>query len=82
MVGQNGQVGQPRAHGCAVLLRHHPHYLRDVPQVVHNPCGQQLRERNLTEARMLARQREVLRGEAPGPKELQVGVSQPLELLE
>src|SRR5262245_53896190 len=47
------EVRAPGAHRLAVLLRHHPRRLRDVPQVVRHPGGEELPQRHRPELGVL-----------------------------
>src|ERR1041385_6048739 len=83
---EHGQVRLPRPHRDGVLLRHHPCDLADVPQVVHDPGREQLRQRHAAQLGVRAAQRQLLRRQVPAAQRLeplspQLGeaVEQPLE---
>ncbi len=50
VIGQHRQVLDPRPHGLAVLLGHHPADLGDVAQVVGHPGGEELAQGDRAEA--------------------------------
>jgi len=54
----HGKVGAPRADRVTILLRHHTRDLRDVAEVVRDPRGEQLPQRDRAEVRMFALERE------------------------
>src|SRR5688572_26499861 len=82
MIGEYWQIGYPGTDLAVVLLRHHSYGLRDVSEIVHDPRGEQLPERDGTERGVLARQVQVARSELPRPQQLEVVSSQPRKLVE
>lgn len=78
----HGEVGAPGADRLAVLLRHDARRLRDVPQVVCDPGGQQLTQRDRSELRMLPLPGELSLREAPSSEYGQVLRPQARELVE
>src|SRR5213082_3439796 len=76
------EVFAPGAHRLAVLLRHHTGRLCDVTQVVGNPGGQQLAQRDRAKRGMLPLQRELLLGQPPPGERGQVLGAEMGELVE
>src|SRR6478752_1002589 len=80
--GQDGQVRTPRPDRVTVLLRHHTSDLRDVSQVVDDPCRQQLPEHDHSELRVLPRECEFGVGQSPASERREVRCTQPRKLVE
>lgn len=72
MIGEDGQERHPRAHFGPILLGHYARDLRDVSEIVHHPCCQELPQRHRTEARVVAPQAELRVCEIPGPEDPQI----------
>src|SRR3954447_26834493 len=77
---QDRQVSLPRAHRCSILLRHHTSDLRQVTQVVRDPCREELLQRDAAERRMLAAQLELCRRQVERAQVSHVLRPQPAEL--
>src|SRR5262252_7707725 len=78
----DGEIRAPRADGVAVLLGHHARGLRDVAEVVADPGREQLTERDRSEFRMLAGQRELRAGQLPAGERAEVAGAQLFEFVE
>ena len=63
MIREHGHERRPRPDLIAVLLGHDARDLGNVAEVVNDPARQQLAQRHRAEARMLARQVELLVGD-------------------
>lgn len=80
VIGQHRQVLDPRAHGLAVLLGHHPADLGEVAEVVGHPGGEELAQGDGTETGVGGGEVEVGSGQVPGGESLEVGGAQSGEL--
>src|SRR5260370_6162416 len=80
MVGKHRQERYPRPDFLAVLLRHHPRYLSQMPEVVHDPGGEQLPQGHAAQTRVAPGESELLRAKVPRFELLQVGRPQSREL--
>src|SRR5437773_3347557 len=80
VVGEHGQKWHPGTDLVPILLRHHTRGLSQVSQVVYHPGREQLPQCHAPQARVLAGEVELPRGELPGAEQLQVRGAQPGEL--
>src|SRR6185503_17207311 len=76
------QVCPPRTDRVTILFRHYPGNLRNVAEVMSNPCREELSQRHGAELRMHALQRELRVGESPTGKLRQIFGTQAREFVE
>src|SRR5687768_4051047 len=79
---QYGEEGTPRTDRVPILLRHHPRDLREVAEVVRDPCREQLPERHRAECGMLPLERELPFAERPRVEQGDVVRAEARELVE
>src|SRR5262245_16891915 len=76
------EVGTPRSDGLTVLLGHDAPDLRDVAEVVRDPRGEELAERDESEGGVLALERELRVGDPPSGERREILGACLLELIE
>ena len=81
-VRHDRQVRLPWPDRFPILLGHDPGHLGDVPEIVHDPGGQQLPQGDSPQAGMVSRQVQLDNGQAPGAELLEICGAEPGELLE
>src|SRR6185503_19636881 len=82
IIAHDRQVCPPRTDRVTILFRHYPGNLRNVAEVMSNPCREELSQRHGAELRMHALQRELRVGESPTGKLRQIFGTQAREFVE
>jgi hypothetical protein len=82
MIGHNRQIGHPRPDLFPILLGHDPGHLRNMAEIVNDPCRQQLTQGDATKAGMVAREVKVFLRQAPVAKHIEVRGSEASEFLQ
>lgn len=79
---KHGEVGQPGTHFVPQRRGKRACRLRDVTEVVGDPGGKELPERDGAQLGMFAGERKLARGEAPGTYGFEILLTEPGELIE